>query len=102
MNMIATSTNMAVLKNWSITVDPEDKFKAPEDTALVLQGKIYDDSREKFPNGSDIITSPIKSITEVDTHKEVSTRNTTYLIYPEDVNPAFEEEYPNAYSRIKM
>ena len=41
-------------------------------------------------------------VVHCDDHKEIHTRNSVYIVRPENVDPDYEREYPNAFKRLKM
>lgn len=79
-------------RSWRILpldAKPEDKFTAEMvfesiyaigvDT-FVATGYIYNDSRNLFPDGSPVRTSPIKDVYAQDGQQYIETRNTMYKI----------------------
>ena len=93
--------NTAVMKNWSVTTNANG-FLAPEMVQCLLQGEIHNDSSKRFKDGDSIITSAIQQIVDCGTHKVVSTTNTNYEVYPQDVDPRYEVAYPDAYARLQI
>lgn len=93
--------NTAIMKCWSVASN-QDGFTPPELSAFKLQGEIYGDSRGYFPDGSKVYTSAIREITDCGTHKLVETKSSIYTVYPEDVDPAYENQFPGAYERLQM
>lgn len=93
--------NTATMKNWSVTTN-QNGFIPPELLQYILQGNIYDDSREYFPDGSQVHTSAIKNIEDRETYKVVITSRTEYKVFPYDVDPEYEKAYPNAYERLSI
>lgn len=66
-----------------------------------LQGNVY--GHPEFEDGININTSPIDDILDCGDYKEVVTRTgSRYLVYPQDVNPDAEKQYPRYYERLKM
>lgn len=43
-------------------------------------GDIYEDQQGRFPDGSQVVTSRVKDIKEVDGNTYICTQNTTYLL----------------------
>ena len=93
--------NTAIIKKWSITTN-ENGYKAPEFAKPQLCGEIFEDSRNEFPDGTSVTTSVIRKIIEHGTHKSVHMLNTQYKVYPADVDPDYEKQYPGAYSRLEV
>ena len=89
---------MYELKNWSI--GPANPFVAPEVVSYIAFGNVFDNPR--FKNGTYIHTSKIMKIVHCDDYKEIHTRNSVYIVRPENVDPDYEREYPNAFKRLKM
>lgn len=90
-----------VLKNWSVFSKLKHGYMPPELQPKYLQGNVYGHS--EFEDGKNINTSPIDEILECGDHKEIVTRTgSRYLVYPQDVNPGAEKEYPGYYERLKM
>lgn len=91
--------NTATMKCWSISSN-QNGFKSPELVRHRLRGLIYDDSRGYFPDGSAVETGNIISVTDNGSHKVVTTERTAYTVYPGDVDPEYEAQFPGAYGRI--
>lgn len=92
---------MTILKKWSVGC--RNPYIAPELQKPCLNGDVYNHpNSERFPNGKYITTSSIQSIVDHDEYKEIQTHNTSYVIYPENVDPEYEKEYPNAYQRLSI
>jgi hypothetical protein len=91
--------NTATMKNWSTTSD-QDGFKPQEIVRYQLQGRIYGDSSGRFQDGDCIRSSTLQGVFDRGDHKVVITKNTEYAIYPADVDPAFEKQFPGAYDRL--
>jgi hypothetical protein len=89
---------MVIMKNWYITVD--NPFVAPECQIPLLSGNVYGHSR--FKDGSGVTTSDIKDVINCGEYKIVKTRNTEYVVYPNDVSEEYEKTYPNAYERLSI
>ena len=69
---------MPRLENWSIVYDTYNMFSAPELLRKRLQGNIYNDENERFPDGSRILTSNIETL-DLES-KIATTENTTYIL----------------------
>lgn len=92
---------MMRLKNWSIYVSGDNGFTAPELLHYHLQGDVY--GHPRFNDGDPVHTSRIVQIKDMGDHKEVITRSgSRYQIYPEDVNPEAEKQFPGYYEKLKM
>lgn len=88
------------LKNWSVFND-DNGWKAPEIIKYRLSGNAYNHPR--FKDGDPVHTSSIQDIINKEDHKEAITfSGTKYLLYPEDVNPEAEKEYPGYYDRLSI
>lgn len=83
-----------LIKNWSIVTDDYNK-----PTKLRLQGNVI--GHASFPDETPVSTSTIIDIIDYGAHKIVETRNTLYKILPENVDPEYEERFPDAYNRLK-
>lgn len=91
----------AVLKNWSVFSKPKHGYMPPELQPKYLQGNVY--GHPDFEDGRNINTSPIDEILDCGDHKEIVTRTgSRYLVYPQDVNPEAEKQYPGYYERLKI
>ena len=76
---------MIKLKNWSVFASNNNGFIPPEFLCYHLQGKAY--GHPRF-NGD---------------YKEAKTRSgSVYCLYPEDVYPEAEKQFPNYYERLCM
>ena len=84
-----------ILKNWSIPADP---FIAPELQPTRLRGEAY--GHPRFLDGTRIDTSLVMTIERAEAHKIVRTANSTYLIYPADVDPEAEKQHPGYFERV--
>lgn len=90
-----------VLKNWSVFSKPKYGYMPPELQPQYLHGNVY--GHPDFEDGKNINTSPIDDILDCGDYKEVVTRTgSRYLVYPQDVNPDAEKQYPRYYERLKM
>jgi hypothetical protein len=94
------------LKDWSVT-SRGSEFTAPELRIPCLQGEVY--GHPRFEDGTLVVTSGIKGIMSIETKEKeviverkkiVITRNTEYNIFPEDIDPEYERQYPGAYDRL--
>lgn len=91
----------AVLKNWSVFSKPKYGYIPPELQPKYLHGDVY--GHPEFEDGRGINTSPIDAILDCGDHKEIVTRTgSRYLVYPQDVNPEAEKEFPSYYDRLKI
>lgn len=87
---------MYEMKNWSLTV--RDPFAVPETQKICLVGEVY--GNKLFPEGACVRTSPIVDIEDCDTYKIIKTNNSEYKIEEKDIDIEYENQYPNAYSRL--
>jgi hypothetical protein len=69
---------MPRLENWSITTNYGCEFIAPTLKSSRVRGIIYGDTKNRFEDGTDIITSKIISC-DLDDGR-VKTQNTTYQL----------------------
>ncbi|WP_368270903.1 hypothetical protein [Enterocloster lavalensis] len=91
----------AIVKNWSLYASGDNGFTAPELLHYHLQGNVY--GRQGFNDGDPINTSRIVGVEDMGDHKEIVTRTgSRYLVYPQDVDPDAEKEYPGYYDRLKI
>ena len=91
----------AIVKNWSLYASGDNGFTAPELLHYHLQGNVY--GRQGFNDGCAINTSRIVGVEDMGDHKEIVTRTgSRYLVYPQDVDPDAEKEYPGYYDRLKI
>ena len=98
-SIIGKIETKAVLKNWSVFSKPKHGYQPPELQPKYLQGNVY--GHPEFDDGRNINTSPIDDIWDYEDHKEIVTRTgSRYLIYPKDVNPDAEKQYPGYYERL--
>lgn len=89
----------AIVKEWSLTYSCS-KYTAPELRIPQLAGKIF--GSDKFRDGADIVTSGIRKIEQYEDSKVIITNSgSRYRIYPNDINPEYENMYPDAYHKIK-
>jgi hypothetical protein len=92
--------NTAIMVNWSL-VTKRSGYAAPELARTRLQGEILNDKTQRFPNGMKIITSTLQRVIDCGIHKTVETQNTRYKIFPHDIDPVYEEMYPDAFMRLQ-
>lgn len=91
----------AIVRNWSLYASGNNGFTAPELLHYHLQGNVY--GRQGFNDGDLINTSRIVEVEDMGDHKEIVTRTgSRYLVYPQDVDPDAEKEYPGYYDRLKI
>lgn len=89
-----------IVKNWSLYASNDNGFTAPELLRYHLQGNVY--GRQGFNDGDPINTSRIVGIEDMGDHKEIITRTgSRYLVYPADVNPDCETQFPGYYERLQ-
>lgn len=92
---------MIKFKNWFIETKLRNEFQAPELAVSMLIGNVY--GHPSFPDGSFIHTSPIVGIQDMGDHKDVITRSgSRYTIFPDDVHPEAEKNFPNYYNRLSI
>ena len=88
---------MPKLENWSITAGTQNPFRAPEQYAPHLQGKVEGD--ERFPDGATITSTRIVLIEEVDGEMIATTRSgTKYKLG--NIDLGYAERYPQARERL--
>ena len=91
---------MTTMKCWGVITD-QTGFKAPETVKQCLVGNIYNDSR--FANGDPVKTSAIHNIVDYGDYKEIETATgTKYAVYPDDIDPEYERQFPRAYERLRV
>lgn len=78
---------MPKIENWAIIIDDSNPFIAPELCTQRVQGYIYDDEKNRFPDGSPVATSGI--IEKDFTRGIVKTRNTIYTLGK--IDPVYEQ-----------
>ena len=72
---------------------------SPELLHMHLQGNVYE--RVGFNDGDPINTSRIVGIEDAGDHKVIITRTgSRYSVYPGDVNPECEKQFPGYYERL--
>ena len=81
------------LKNWSVSYSNPDAYSAPELMGVVLCGNVYGHTR--FLDGVYVKTSPVIKLEG----KVFFTKSGSQYIL-EDVDPEYEQAYPNAKERI--
>ena len=92
---------MIIFKNWCVKTVTRNVFQAPELGANVLVGNVYGHS--SFSDGLLIHTSRIVGIEDMGDHKDIITKSgSRYSVFPEDVLPEVEKEYPGYYQRLEM
>lgn len=90
-----------IVKNWSIFANDNHGFPAPETCSKHLQGNVF--GNPKFHEGDPINTSRIIHIEDMGDHKDIITKSgSRYSVYPEDVNPECEKQFPNYYERLRL
>lgn len=90
-----------IVKNWSIFANDNHGFHAPETCSKHLQGNVF--GNPKFHEGDPINTSRIIHIEDMGDHKDIITKSgSRYSVYPEDVNPECEKQFPNYYERLRL
>lgn len=88
-----------IVKNWSLYVSNDNGFTAPELRHMHLQGNVY--GPNGFNDGDPINTSRIVGIEDKGDHKDVITRTgSRYSVYPADVDPECEKQFPGYYERL--
>lgn len=90
---------MTKLKNWFVTSN-QDGWTPPECVSYFLSGNVYD--HPNFQDGDPITSSSIKNVIDCNTYKIVETKNTKYYVYPEDANPKYEQNFPDAFKRLSV
>lgn len=91
----------AIVKNWSLYTSNDNGFTAPELLHMHLQGNVY--GRAGFNDGDPINTSRIVGIEDKGDHKEIITRSgSRYSVYPADVDPECEKQFPGYYERLSV
>jgi hypothetical protein len=84
------------IENWGIVSLDFNPYQPPEAQAKGLAGTVF--GHPEFPDGADITTSAIQGVRTEGDHIFVQTRSREYLLGV--VNPAYEEQYPNARQRV--
>lgn len=88
-----------IIKNWSVFSKLKRGYMPPDLQPKYLQGNVY--GHPVFEDGRNINTSPIDKILDCGDYKEIVTRTgSQYLVYPQDVDPGAEKEYPKYYERL--
>ena len=82
--------NYPIVKDWA--------FVAPEPIPSRLCGKVY--GSEKFPDGTNVISSSIQRVIEEQGVIIVETRNSKYIICEDEVSKEYEEEMDNIWQRL--
>lgn len=92
---------MIRIKNWSVFSMNDNGFTAPELISFHLQGDVY--GHPRFDDGVPISTSRITDLKDCGDHKEAITKSgSVYCLYPEDVDPMAEKQFPNYYERLRI
>lgn len=90
---------MIRFKNWFIETRVRNEFQAPELGIKVLMGNVY--GHPSFADDSYIHSSQIVGIEDMGSHKDVVTRSgSRYSVFPEDVHPDAEKNFPDYYNRL--
>lgn len=94
-----STMNNYILKNWSL-VNMMGYFVQPEDMRhTYAAGNVY--GHPKFSDGTAVYTSHIVKLVNRQDHKEIHTRSgSVYEIWPDQMDPAYAKEYPEAYNRL--
>ena len=82
--------NYPIVKDWA--------FIAPEPVPSRLCGKVY--GSEKFPDGLNVISSPIQRMFEEQGVIIVETRNSKYIIRENEVSKEYAEKMDNIWQRL--
>ena len=90
----------ATMKNWSLGAKRRECV-APENPTPLLFGEIFGDAKGRFPDGASIRSSRIMGITNCGDYKVVETLNSSYAIYPNDIDLEYESTFPDAYKRLQ-
>lgn len=85
---------MIQLKNWSIVGD-NDPYTPPELVRVHLHGFVY--KHPRHVDGTVVTTSSLVSFSK---GVAITRSGSKYRIKPNEVDPAYEKAYPNAYHRL--
>lgn len=94
-------TNIVRLRYWSVVVRAEPHW-APEQVSEAqpsVSGLAF--GHPDFPDGGRITSSPV-DVSSLDPATSTLTTfsGTVYQLLPEDIDPFYEDAYPNAYERL--
>lgn len=81
------------LENWSITRLPVSAYQAPESGPPCFTGQVF--GHPKFPEGDNIVSTPIKRIFEGGILTESGS-----VYHLGEPAPAYEAQFPNAKARL--
>lgn len=84
---------MARIEEWDVVTVQDSPYRAPEESAQFLAGKIFDD--ERFEDGDPIVTTSIQGQRD---GKVVTKSGSLYELGTP--NPLYEKLYPNARERL--
>lgn len=86
-----------VIKSWSITSNRRP-YQAPELATSSVHDSVY--GSDRFKDGASVTTSSIMNMFVEQGAIVVRTRNSTYVLHDGEVDPAYEEKYPDAFNRL--
>ena len=90
--------NYPIVKDWAFIDGFNNPFIAPELITLRLCGKVY--GSEKFPDGTNVVSSSIQRMFEERGVIIVETRNSKYIIRENEVSKEYEEKIGNIWQRL--
>lgn len=88
------------LENWSVVELTSDPYTPPELRPRSLHGVIYDDSREKFPDGTFITTTKLLAVWESLDGRTLAVTNSGTLYQLNAVAEEYEALFPDARARL--
>ena len=90
--------NYPIVKDWVFIGTVNNPFIAPELIPYRLCGKVY--GSEKFPDGTNVLSSSIQRMFEEQGVIIVETRNSKYIIRENEVSKEHEEKMGNIWQRL--
>jgi hypothetical protein len=90
--------NYPIVKDWAFTGAVNYPFIAPEPIPFRLYGKVY--GSEKFPDGTNIVTSSIQRMIEEQGVIIVETRKLKYIIRENEVSKEYKEKMGNIWQKL--
>lgn len=90
--------NYPIVKDWAFIGAASNPFVAPELIPSRLYGKIY--GSEKFPDGTNVVSSSIQRMIEEQGVIIVETRNSKYIIRENEVSKEYKEKMGNIWQKL--